>query len=299
MNNRTLLDLSSDTLNQVTKSENLDIQSLINLRRVNKRAYGLFQPTFSQHLKKYVERSAKKQVETLLSMHLNFDAGHLCDAFHTALRLGDIDLCKVIARGREDILEQIEIPKKLVDESNSYDFSAVVAAISSGQNREEAFAKFRTDLDNIVKDKGFPFQALLNAYETYDENTRYLHYPWTIEQYKLFIVKVLGYLQRLSPAWLRKELATGIKQIKEQGKVCGDTFTLKTGESTDPNVPNSGLGFDFGVTLLGGAVSWHGERLLGGFTSRSYHYMKDYLELKQQRLVNLCSKIQNQKRLDV
>ena len=259
----TLLDLPSDILNkEVAKPGNLDTQSLINLRKVNKRANQLFKPAFFQYLKKYIQRSAKTQVQALLTMHLNFDVDHLRDAFRAALRFGDIDLCKVIVKGREDILKQIEIPKKLVDEKNTYDFSAVVAAIESGQNVEEILAKMRTDLDKIVKEKGFPFQALLNAYEIYDKN----YDPWTIGQCKLFSVKVIGYLQRLSPAWLKKALAKGIYNIPENGKMCGDTFTLQSGESIDParEVPNSGLGFYFCVNIFGGRAQGAGTMWLRG-----------------------------------
>jgi hypothetical protein len=257
----TLLDIPSDTLtNEVANPDNLDIQSLINLSSVNKYARsGLFKPAFFQHLKKYIERSAKKQVESLLRINLNFDASHLRALCQKVLREGDIDLLKVLTKGREDVLKQIELPNKLVDENNTYDFSDVIAAIESGQNVEEVLAKMRTDLERIVKEKGFPFQAMLNAYEIYDKK----YDPWTAEQCKIFSVKVIGYLQRLSPAWLKKALATGIYNITKEGKACGDAFILQSGESIDAakDVPNRGLGFD----------------------------LKNYLEQKQQSLENLCS----------
>ena len=166
----TLLDLDSDILTYgVAKPDNLDTRSLMNLVQVNNRAYQLFKPTlFQRYLKKHIERSAQKQVEELLN-YLKFDFNHLRDAFLMAFRLGDIDLCKMIAKGREDVLKQIELPKKIVDEKNTYDFSAVVAAIESGQNVEAVLAQFRTDLDEIVKEKGFPIQALFDAHEIYDK----------------------------------------------------------------------------------------------------------------------------------
>jgi hypothetical protein len=251
----TLLDISSDLLNnEVAKPDNLDTKSLISLSSVNKYAQsGLFKPAFFQHLKKGIQRSAKKQVELLLKINLNFDASHLRALCQKVLREGDIDLLKVLTKGREAVLKEIELPKKLIDETNTYDFSAVIAAIESGKSIEDVLAKMRTDLERIVKEKGFPFQALLNAYEIYDKKFD----PWTAEQCKIFSVKVVGYLQRLSPAWLKKALATGIYNITEEGKACGDTFILQRGESIDPatDAPNKGLGFDFCVNIVG-ALWW-------------------------------------------
>lgn len=266
----TLLNLPSEILNnEMAKPDNLDTRSVINVSLANKYTYQLFKPTLLQRLKKYIERSAKKQVEVLLKIHPNFDVSHLRNIFLAALKDRDIDLLKVLTKGREAVLKEIELPKKLVDETNTYDFSAVVAAIESGQNVEEALAKMRTDLDKIVKEKGFPFQALLDAYENYDKK----YDPWTIEQCKLFSVKVIGYLQRLSPAWLKKALATGIYNIIEKGQACGDTFTLKSGESIDPakDVPNSGLGFDFCVNIFGVAFAggWDVDHARG-YTAVSY-----------------------------
>lgn len=247
-----LLNLAPDTLrNEVAKPDNLDTGSVINLSLANQYTYQLFKPTLLQRLKKYVERSAKKQVKALLNIHLDFDVSHLRNIFLAALKERDIDLCKAITGRRKDVLEQIELPKKLIDETNTYDFSAVVAAIESGKNVEEALAKMRIDLDKIVKEKGFPFQAMLEAYEIFDKKR-----SWTLEQNKLFCVKVIGYLQRLSPAWLKKTLVTGIHNITENGMTCGDDFILESGESLDPAsyVPNKGLGFDFCVNIF--ATVW-------------------------------------------
>ncbi|MBX3710236.1 MAG: hypothetical protein KIT56_11395 [Gammaproteobacteria bacterium] len=298
MDTRTLLDLPSDTLNnEVAKPANLDTGSVINLSLANKNTYQLFKPTLLQRLKKYIERSAKKQVEGLLKIHLDFDPSHLLDLCQRVLRQGDIDLLKVITKGEAVLLQQIDLPKKLVDETNTYDFSAVVAAIELDQNVEEVLAKMRTDLDKIVKEKRFPFQAMLNAYEIYDKK----YNPWTVEQCKVFSIKVIGYLQRLSPAWLKKALATGIYNITEAGKPCGDTFILQSGESIDATKGcTKGLGFDFCVDRygrgIGGSVGWGGWR---GTAWDREPFLKNYLEQKQQSLVNLCSEdTQNRKRIE-
>ena len=247
----TLLDLAPYTLrDELAKPGNLDTGSVINLSLANKYTYQLFKPTLFLRLKKYVERSAKRQVEALLKIHSDFDVSDLRNIFLAALKDRDIDMCKAITEVRKDVLEQIELPKKFVVETNTYDFSAVVSAIESRNNVEEVLAKMRTDLDKIVKEKGFPFQALLDAYEIYDNKFD----PWINKRGKLFSIKVLGYLQRLSPDWLKKALATGVYHIAAQGKmVCANNYRLQSGESIDPAraVPNKGLGFDFCVNIMG------------------------------------------------
>lgn len=278
---KTLLDLDSQTLfDEVAKQANLDAGSVINVSLANRYTYQLFKPTLLQHLKKYAERSAKKQVEGLLNIHLNFDSAHLRDICLTVLKLGDIDILKVITKGREHVLTQIRIPVNLVDITNMYDFTAVVAAIDSDQNVDSVLEKMRTELDNIVKEKGFPFQAMLDAYEIYDKQFN----PWTREQCELFTVNVIGYLQRLSPAWLKKGLATGIYNITEAKQACGDTLILKSGESIDveKDVPNIGIGFDFCVDIFGERNVW----LPWGISQ----YLKDHFEAKTAELGELCSR---------
>lgn len=283
MKNRTFLKLSPDLLKQELTND-LDVQSLINFTLINRRAHSLLKPTSLayQYLKKFVERSAKKQVSTMLTNAPSFNItfNHLQDAVHSALMLGDIDLVKVITKGREDEFKQIAFPTKLVDETNTYDFSAVVAAIKSGKDVEKVLAKYRRDLDKIVKEKGFPFQALLDALEIYNEKFDKLTYG----ESRIFSINVIGYLQRLSPAWLKKA----------SWGYGGNTFIP---ESIDPSrqVPNKGLGFDFCVGKPG-----HGSPLPPGCivaAVATLYYetgsvLETFLEQNQQSLANYANDIQ-------
>ncbi len=273
---RTFVDIFPDNLLTQEMAKDLDAQSLIDLSKINKRANSLFKPASlaHQYLKKFVERSAKKQIEALLTrMPLSFNLDHLCTAARSALRYGDFDLFKLIFEKREEILQQIELPTELVDKNNTYNFSAIVTAIESGQGVEEAFEKMRADLDEIVIKKGFPFQAMLDVGEIYDKKNA----SWTREQRILLSKKAFGYLQRLSPAWLRREFAIGICRLEKDGKLCSDTFILKSGESIDParDVPDSGLGFDY-------VVNSHGGIPPGGCLDRAF--LEDLFNTKQKIL---------------
>lgn len=247
MQNRKLLELEPDHLLKQEVANDLDAQSLINLARTNKCAYGLFKPASIayQYIKKFVERSAKTQMSALLAQSRNFNItiNQLHHAVYSALRLGDIDLVKVIMKGREDEFKQIELPNKLIDNTYKYDFSYIVEAIESNDavKIEEALTKFRAELDQMVKEKGFPFQALLDALMLYQKKYR----EWSPEQCKIFSIKVIGYLQRLSPAWLKKAYANAWDDV--------DSFMLASGESIDPaaDVANKGLGFEFCVNVFG------------------------------------------------
>jgi hypothetical protein len=281
MQNRTapLFNLSPDILNkEVVKPDNLDTHSVINLSLANKYTYQLFKPSLLQRLIKYLERNATTQIKTLIKAYPNFNLPDLHPICKKALELGDFATTKEIIKANPAVLKlnNIELPKKLLNESNTYNFGAILAAIESNNNIKKTLSEFRSDLDKTVNEKGFPFQALLDAYQLYNEHAlRWQEESWSSSPQEpdkgaIFSVNVIGYLQRLSPAWLRKILVLGFAAINEEDEAIelsfamikdnisqqalsrANKFILGDNQSLDPSLdlPNSGLGYDFCVNVL-------------------------------------------------
>lgn len=259
----------------------------------------LFQPKPLDSLKHHIERSDKERVEDLLKQYQNLNMTDLLDLSQRALNRGDIEIIKVITKVREDILKIMTIPKKLFDETNTYDFSNLIAAIESGKNVEEALKKFREDIDNIVEKKGFPFQALIDAYKICDSKPLGWCWDkpinpnaWYAEELIPLSKNVIGYFHRVAPDWLKKELATGFYYIAENVKKCGDTFELNycPGQFIDPKnaVPNSGLGFDFCVGMLG-----YSTRLIGEHGAKESKIIEEYFRKK----INELDLLRNQQQI--
>lgn len=296
-NGLTLLDIVPKDILKNVLVQKLDTISLSRFSSVNGFAYGLFQPVLLQRkkreLEKHVERSEKAQVERLLSMGPRFELSYLHDLCQRVLLDRDIDLLQVIIKVRPEILDSIEIPEQFLDESNTYNFSNIAAALDSED--ENGFAKawdqFLADLYRINREKGFPFQALLDAHKYYDENCD-RHDPEVCIE---FNVRVIGALHRISPAWFKKALATGITDIFYNDKACGDTFTLQSGECIDPEleVHDKGLAIEFFVNITGHARNLDNKRgwrhvidtdIMRGFFNQKQQRLMELLEAKQKRL---------------
>lgn len=279
-------------------SRHLNIRSLINLSLASHFTYRLFKPTLFQQLQKYVERSAKKQVEILIKIYPELSSficrnkvityGGVQYENPTLLQLSrslcDIEMCKILLGGKKEEFIQIKtFPGILIDKENNYDFTKLIEAIESGHQVEDALIIFRKDLDIIIREKGFPFQALIDACGIYDKKIGI----WIqTDTCKLFAIKVIGYLQRLAPAWFRRALACGLSN-------CGESnFILLSKESIDPalDVVGKGLGYEFCVNVYGAADNtplgqWSELVLIHGIAL----IIKEFFEQRQHLLTILCS----------
>lgn len=258
MDGRTFFKMIPDPL-QYDIARHFPTRSIINLSLVDKFTYKLFQPTLFQRLQYYVERGAKKQVGLLLTIHpelISFSCTKTSIPYAdnnysepTVLQLAralcDIDMCMVLVTGRKEALFQIQhFPKILIVKENTYDFTVLITAIETGIQLEETLVTFRNDLDKIIREKGFPFQALVDACEIYDKKVG----QWQqLDVSKIFAVKVIGYFQRKAPFWFRRALACGISN-------CGESnFILSCKQSVDPanDIPGFGLGYEFCINAYG------------------------------------------------
>ncbi len=307
MKNRNLLDLApQNLLTQEVAAKDLDDQSIKDLAQTNRQANRLFKPVLAfRHLKNFVERSAKTQVLHMLNnpLRFSFTADQLRYAFDSAFRLGNLDLCKDMMKARANELKQIQLPK-LLDETNTYDFTDVLAAIETDKDVEKVLTKMRADLDKIVKEKGFPFQALIDVLKIYDD--KFHNNGARLEQLQIIGVKVIGYLQRLSTTWLRKAYAN-------KWSLEGDTFNLMTflrtaehiddpslevpfvrsDQSIDPalDIPNAGLGYDICVNWSGKACHMIGHELFLATAGD----VEALLKTKMAELEGLCDNTLEQK----
>lgn len=272
---RTFLELAPNYLLKQEVANNLDEQSLVTLTQLNKRANTLFKSSLAyKYFKNFVERSAKKQISVMLAQSLNFNitVSQLRNVVYSAVKLGDTDLIKMILKGRESEFKQSEFPKKWVDKTNTYDFSAIVEALESGKDVENVLAQFRIKLDAIVKEKGFPFQALLDCLQIYGNK----YDTWNHEQRLIFSKKVIGFFQRLSPVWLK---LVYVNCWSDGGNTL-NTLTPHLIKFIDPayEVPNIGLGFDFCVNLFGSISAYNNFPV---FLKNGFMTLKTYLENKQ------------------
>lgn len=308
------MDNRADPLRKITpdnlKTEvasNLDIPTLRAFSQVSKLANVLFKEPLLRHLfnriKIHLIRCESAEVEALLKVNpavlfTRTDKQVVCFAsikmrptlLQIARLLADMDMCKVIINafdrvedGKAAAKEQLEVlPDKLIGRA-VYNFKPVVDAILSRKNLKKILQQFRTDIDKIVKEKGFPIILLLYAYELHDAN----YSNWDDVQLNIFCINVIGYLQRKAPAWLKKELAAGLANggIAE-GQV--GSFVLVSKQSIDSldEVPGKGVGYNYCVNMFGSAALRIGKFI-------SYPRFHDLLLKKQKFLTDVLTSEKN------
>lgn len=294
-----LWSVGEDSLNEIGTYSTTT--SLINLSAACKYAFGLFKPHLFQKLQKYLVRGAQKQVEFLLKFHPEYVDTHCKETeisyfgvkyvnptpLQLARALGDIEMCHAIIGEKPDLLNQIDhFPATLVDKNNTYDFSAIITAIDTNTNVPHELDIFRNHIDTIVKEKGFPFQALLDSYQTCDSKNPL----WTQQQWVVFNICVIGYLQRVSPHWFRQALTSGLNNIVKKKKVCDRDFLLQNLEnkSIDPasDIANEGLGFSHCINIFGCARNCVNWQEMGSV----FEVISQFFNLQETLLLDLLSK---------
>lgn len=106
-----------------------------------------------------------------------------------------------LAEAKRQIDEKF--PNTLLEMNEVYDFSPIVEAITTNRNFKSEIEKFKNHFapGTIKMGKHFNVQIVIDALTVLKENDQ----NWDEEQSSLFIIHVIGYLQRLYPACLAQQ----------------------------------------------------------------------------------------------
>ena len=169
-----------------------------------------------------------------------------------------------------------------IQSTSTYDFNALVNAITTDTNIKEALQQFREDFQpgHITQGKHFDIRNLIKAYETLNLN----YDRWNTIQRSEFWVNVIGFLQRLIPACYANAYCHGFEKSAENSL----TACFDHENSFYPLSEDRGLGFDF-------AIASHGHQTKFKIISyREWEPLEELYKQKNTELLKLLEKTSSQ-----
>lgn len=251
-------------------------------------AFGLFAVPLSAENEHLQTESAKvKELLKLIDAHdfasimpmLNADPGMLLLSYkgefplQRAYKNRDYVMCRYLKNGirhlrqgiddgDQFIREQLnpEFIASLGDPNETYHLKSIVATRFGILDSETQLTQFRKNIDAIVADRGFPFEAFAHALDT-QKSIRFnllMSYDFCIE----FNKKIIGYYQKKAPRWLQniflKDTCRNDSEIfdafilDEINKLnAGKGYTLDPEQEADFKKRFSDLGFRNCISVQG------------------------------------------------